>query len=67
MGKCEGRKLLLEYITEHPGEPRGEIADNCGLSLQQLGHLTSGRRKITSLAQAVHMEGALGIPIRSWV
>lgn len=61
-----GRVQLGRYIKAHPEIARGDLARKCGMTIQQLGHLVTGRRRAT-LRQAVSFEDRLSIPVRAWL
>lgn len=61
----EGQKLLAAAI-EAAGASKTEIAKSLGISLGQLRHLETGRRR-PLLPAAIALEDHLKIPIRAWV
>lgn len=60
-----GPAELTRYLDQYDGT-KTELAAEAGISLGQLRHLATGRRRPT-LAQAVQIEDTIGIPVRSWV
>lgn len=61
---ADGQKLLAAAI-ESSEASKTEIAKSLGISLGQLRHLETGRRR-PLLPAAVAIEDELQIPIRSW-
>lgn len=62
----DGPRLLAERIDQRGKQTKTEIADLCGMTIEQLRHVVAERRRPT-LAQAVSIETRLGIPIRAWI
>lgn len=61
----EGQKLLAAAIGAAEAS-KTEIAKSLGISLGQLRHIETGRRR-PLLPAAVALEDELNIPIRAWV
>ena len=60
----DGRQQLTRWLEASP-ESKTDTATDLGMSVEQLRHIESGRRKPT-LPQAVAFEDQLGIPVRAW-
>jgi hypothetical protein len=60
-----GRRQLAQAMDDYDGS-RTSFATGVGMSIGQLRHIVSGRRKPT-IRQAIAIEDEHGIPIRSWL
>ncbi len=60
----DGQKLLAVAIGSFRNT-KTELAESLGMSLSQLRHLETGRRR-PLLPVAVVLEEKLGIPVRAW-
>ena len=63
--KIPAGKRLLEDAIESSDLNKTQIAESVGISLNQLRHLETGRRR-PLLPAAVRIEDVLGIPVCSW-
>lgn len=57
---------LLARAVKGSAQTKTELAAELGISIEQLRHIETGRRKPT-LPQACALEDHLAIPIRAWV